>query len=1383
LARTVLSNAWPSLNPFAGLAGPRSCDLAGCTEAVNQLGAGRLLRHFQWPHHFVALGPAAVAKLSRPAITAADAFAQLEQAGGQLEVADRDFAGDPALPLYAAPRLEAHESMRPPAWGGLSARLQTWLKAGTPGLPAIGDGRRPVTLHVTHSWGGGVSQWVRTFIENDNGSTHLQLRSESPQSGQGHGQRISLYAGNLLDCPLESWWFQPPVLSVDDRNEQYFQILEYVKTRYGVGRLMVSSLVGHSLDALRTGLPTIQVLHDFFPAWPLLSIHPETYIGADGRTDLERALAETRNDSEFHDRSARSWDHIRDAYLAALKEHAVAVTAPSRSVADLQARLDARWNEIDIRIIPHAFPPLENPGPVQARPRLDERLRLVIMGRMQPGKGQALLQKALPRISPFAHVYLVGAGKNGEAFFGIPGVNVLVDYARERLPAILHEIGPHVAALLSVVPETFGYTLSELQYLGVPAIATDVGSFAERIEDGINGWLIEPSPWALADQVEWLHSHPAAIESARLALASVPHAATESMVAAYNELRPAELRESAPPRAEAGMLSAQAASAAFNAALENAAKTRLEEVATNLEREVSRRTEWALDTQGELELARARLEKTLAQRDHVTQELGKTALALEEIRAALDRTLRELKATNRQLESALDLQAQILTSTSWRMTRPLRVLRRLVTNLLRTRAWNPFRWPWLLARFTHNLATLGPRGALMRMQATGQSVASKASRDERAQPVEEARAPTSLPCSSHPTVSIVIPAYNNWKYSAACLLSIAETAGANLLEVILVDDASTDQTQESAAAIEGLRYLRNGENLGFIGSCNRGVEAARGKYTVLLNNDTQVLDGWLEALLDTFARFPEAQLVGARLIYPDGKLQECGGLLFQDGSGWNYGRGDDPNRPEYHFLRETDYCSGACLMVPTRIFRELGGFDTRYDPAYYEDTDLAFRVREAGGKVFVQPRATVIHHEGMTSGTDLNSGTKRFQVANQEKFLERWGDALRGFSPRIEDPSQTSLVRKARDYHLRGRVLIIDATTPEPDQDSGSVRLTQLMGCFRDLGFGVTFFADNRCHAGRYTRELQQSGVEVMYLPWLESPDAFFQERGGEFDYVLISRHYIAVNYIAMVRSHCPKAKLIFDTVDLHYLREQRLAELEGSLVLQQSARQTRRSELSVIKDTDAVLVVSAAEVEVLAADAPGALVHVLSNIHPVPGCRTGFKQRDGIFFVGGYQHPPNIDAMQWFVRDIWPLIRAELPDVRFHMIGSKAPDEIRALAGEGVVFHGFVENLERYLEKCRLAVAPLRYGAGVKGKVNMSMSYGQPVVATPSAVEGLFAEHGREILVADTEQAFAREVVRLYRDEDLWNGISAAAIENVEKHFSVAAARRSIEELLARLG
>ncbi len=1385
-ALTALSNAAPTLNPFAGLQYQRAPGGAACQAAVNLMGSGHLAPVASWPDHLVALSAAAAAALADGTVSPRNARERLQDAGGQVLADDRMFVLDAAQPVNATPRLAPHESARPHAWGDLSRVLQHWLDAGAPELPAIGDDDLPVTLHITHSWGGGVERWVDTFMGCDTDSWHLQLRSEGPQSGQGSGQRLALYAGDRLEFPLASRWLEPPILSVEETNAAYRQFLHEVIARYGVGRVIVSSLVGHSLEALDTGLATVQVLHDCFPVWPFLSLNPLDYRAADGHVDVGLALEAALARNEFDDLGAHGWARIRDAYFGLLGQRAVRVVAPSESVAALQATLDERWKTLGIEVIPHGFPDWAGRAPVEPRARPDGRLRLLVLGRIQPGKGQQLLLEALPRLRSFAQVYLLGAGKSGESFFGLPGVNVVTHYDREQLPGMLEHLGPHLAALISVVPETFSYTLSELQALHIPVIATRIGSFAERIRDGETGWLVDPSASELCERIAALAKAPDELQAVRAALCGIHHSPPADMVAAYNRSCPpavvaaARFREPLPPDR------VQASAAAHDQLMERLARQRVEREREGLRREVQARTEWALAEQRQrqewVRKLEAQLAEMTAERDRALGDLEQAQQALQATLNRLTETVDRLTATRSRLDALQEKHDWMLSTLSWRLTRPFRVLSRAGQNFMLARAWNPLRWPTLLARLARRLATAGPRETLLRMQHSGRFEAPKTRRAQRREAPREAAPPAQLPNPGEPAVSIIIPAFNEWPFTARCLASLAEALCTLRFEVILVDDASTDETPDAAPAVAGLRYLRHRRNRGFIASCNRGAEEARGNYLVFLNNDTEVADGWLDALLEIFDRQPDAGLVGARLVYADGRLQECGGLLFRDGSGWNYGRGDDPDRPEYQFLRETDYCSGACLAVPTDTFRRLGGFDTRYAPAYYEDTDLAMRVRELGERVYVQPRATVIHHEGVTSGTDIGGGVKRYQAINQGKFLRRWSTALAAYPPPIEDPGDLARVRAARDFRLQGRILVIDATTPEPDQDSGSVRLTQVMRCFRELGYGVSFLAENRAHAGRYTRDLQAAGIEALYLPWVDSLDTFFRERGEEFDLVWISRYYVAANFTGLVRRYCPRARLVFDTVDLHYLREQRLAELEGSATLEAAARQTRRAELAVIGEADAVLLVSPAEIEVLQRDAPTANVHVLSNVHDVVGSPNGFRDRKDLFFVGGYQHPPNIDAAQWFVNEIWPLVREQLPEAVFHLIGSKAPARVRDLTGERMVFHGFVEDLKPYLDGCRLAVAPLRYGAGVKGKVNLSMSHGQPVVATTMAAEGMNARHEQDILLADSAEEFAAAVVRLYQDEALWNRLSAAAMQNVEQYFSVHAARSSITALLDRL-
>jgi GT2 family glycosyltransferase/glycosyltransferase involved in cell wall biosynthesis len=638
-------------------------------------------------------------------------------------------------------------------------------------------------------------------------------------------------------------------------------------------------------------------------------------------------------------------------------------------------------------------------------------------------------------------------------------------------------------------------------------------------------------------------------------------------------------------------------------------------------------------------------------------------------------------------------------------------------------------------------------------------------------------APFALPANATPRVSIVIPVFNKVDYTIACLRSLVEHAtGAITFETIVVDDASSDGTAERLAQIDGIRILRNARNLGFVGSCNAGAAEARGEFIVFLNNDTVVTAGWLDRLLHCFDEESDAGLVGAKLVYPDGRLQEAGGIVFADASGWNYGRFDDPTDPRYEFRREVDYCSGAAIALPRELFRELGGFDARYAPAYYEDTDLAFAVRAAGRKVFYEPRAVVVHFEGITAGTDTGSGMKRFQTINRDKFAEKW---------QAELSRQPAAIHAAKDaeaaanFRARGHVLIVDAYTPTPDQDSGSLRMLNLMRLLRETGWAVSFLPDNRAHAGKYTQALQALGVQALYHPFVADPLAWLREHGAALDAIVLSRHYVAAKYVGPARLYAPRARLIFDTVDVHHLREERAAQLTGNAEQAQQAQRTRAQELKLMRECDVTVVVSPVEKQLLAHELPQARIDVVSNVHEIHGRRREFDARRDLVFVGGFQHPPNIDAVLWFVNEVFPRVRAAIPGVVFHVIGSKAPAAITQLAHDGVQVHGFVEDITPFMDGCRLALAPLRYGAGVKGKINMAMSYGLPVVATTPAAEGMQTRDGEDLLVADSPEDFAAAIVRAYADVALWQKLSDNGLANVRAHFSFDAARAALARIL----
>lgn len=633
-----------------------------------------------------------------------------------------------------------------------------------------------------------------------------------------------------------------------------------------------------------------------------------------------------------------------------------------------------------------------------------------------------------------------------------------------------------------------------------------------------------------------------------------------------------------------------------------------------------------------------------------------------------------------------------------------------------------------------------------------------------------------LPSSTQPHVSIILVLFNQAALTCACLRAICATVRVPA-EVVIVDNGSSDRTLELLDRISGARIVRNADNRQFLSGVNQAAALAGGEALLLLNNDACLREGALDAAWRTLVENDGAAAVGGPIVLPDGRLQEAGSIIWNDGNCCGYGRGDDPEAPEFQFVREVDYCSAAFLLVRRADFERLGGLDAAFAPAYYEDTDFCMRLRAAGRRVLYEPRAVIDHYEfGSATAADQ---ALALQQRNRNLFVARHAEALR----EAHHPPRTGPLRARLRGRFAGRVLVIEDRVPFPSLGAGYPRSSRLLHELHRQDWLVTMYP-------LVSPEDRWNDIRAAFPPTMEVAlghgeaglAEFLRARDGYYDAILVSRPHNMQRFLAARGGTHRNARLIYDAEAIFATRESARMALAGDAVSPLRQQAMLEAEMKLARAAQTVVTVSEQNAEQMRT-AGCVDVQVLGYslfLEPTP---KGFDARADLLFVGALDDDPspNTDGLIWFVTKVMPVLDGLIGDgYRLVVAGRCGAKRIAALAGPRIRLLGRVPDLGPLYASARVFVAPARYAAGIPLKVQEAAARGVPIVATPLLAQQLDWQDGRELLAGGSPQDFAAACARAWSDPELWRQLRDNALAHVARDCDPAGFARGVAQLMA---
>lgn len=651
-----------------------------------------------------------------------------------------------------------------------------------------------------------------------------------------------------------------------------------------------------------------------------------------------------------------------------------------------------------------------------------------------------------------------------------------------------------------------------------------------------------------------------------------------------------------------------------------------------------------------------------------------------------------------------------------------------------------------------------------------------------------------FPVHEEVDVSCIVPVFNKAEMTAHFLTQLRGIAGdadGPRIEVIVVDNGSTDRTASIDEWTENLVVIRTDRPLGYTKACNLGAAAARGRQLLFLNNDMEIAP---DAIANAFETAQEKNVgaVGGRIILTNGILQEAGSIAWRDGSTLGYGRGESPTDGRYLFKRDVDFCSGCFLMVRREIFEELDGFSEDFSPGYYEETDLCARIWDRGDRVIYDPSVLVTHYEYASYSSGRPPSVSRAIMARHRQFFV---DRNPSFLAGQRSPNLRNVIEASSRSGRPNQVLIFDDLLPDPRFGSGFVRSNTLVQAFNELGWRITTWAHEE-RASDIEEELEDLGITTIVASRTKRRlSTYLATQGADVDLIWTCRthNFAHVRSETMAwRQQNPQGRIVADTEAIAALRELEVETIAGHAD-DGLARNLVRNELSATEAMDAVVTVN--EIDLNAAR--GAIakpLYILGHTLSVTPTSRGFEDRQGFLFCGAIHEAesPNLDSLLWYVREVHPLVRQALPGAVLSVVGywrSTVPIPDALASAEGVEFVGGVDDLSPYFDSARVFVAPTRFAGGVPHKVHQSMALGLPAVVTPllrtQLVEPGQSANDVPVLAPETLDArmFADCCAELYQDETKWTKLRGDALDYMRQHCSAEQFSKALGGILEDLG